>query len=445
MMSQAHLPEALIVKYDRPVPRYTSYPPANHFSAFTSQHYINALGSIAPSTSVSVYLHLPFCASLCWYCGCTMKVVNQPAPMARYMANLNHEIDLVTSHLKHRLPLQHLHLGGGTPTHIPTDELQRTITRLRQVFDFAPNAELAIEIDPRTLTAEKAKDLAACGINRASLGVQDTNPNVQQAINRVQPFSQVAQCAQWLREAGIKDLNLDLIYGLPLQTPDTIRQTVADALTLNPTRIALFGYAHVPQVKKHQKLLERFPLPDAATRRQLFNTAADALINAGYQQVGIDHFVKSDDSLAVAATQGTLHRNFQGYTNDNCPVLLGFGVSAISQLPQCYAQNTTDIKDYATSLALDLPPILRGHALTPDDLERRDLIMALMCSYEAIVPQKLLISALASLQPLLHDGLITLSGQHLRVTPKGKMLVRIVAACFDSYSQASQKPHARAI
>lgn len=444
--AQLSLPEALVVKYDQPVPRYTSYPPANHFTTpFSPHHYARWLGEVTPGTPLSVYVHLPFCTSICWYCGCTMKVSNQPAPMARYMEDLSREIALVSQYLPHRLPLKHLHLGGGTPTHIAPPHLQRMMQQLRTVFNVTTEAECAIEIDPRTLTQEKAEILAAEGFNRASLGVQDTNLAVQKAIHRIQPLEQVQQCIQWLRNAGIHSINLDLIYGLPHQTDDTIRQTVADALSLTPQRIALFGYAHVPQIKKHQKLLERTPLPSTSARHHLLTVAATALIQAGYQPIGIDHFVQPTDSLATADRQGTLRRNFQGYTPDDCNLLLGLGVSAISQLPQGYAQNTTSLKDYATSLALKLLPIVRGHTLTPDDTERRTHIMTLMCHYKVTLPQPLLIEALPRLQPLLIDGLITLEGSLLRVTPRGRPLVRIIAACFDLYSQASIKPHARAI
>ncbi|MBI1363957.1 MAG: oxygen-independent coproporphyrinogen III oxidase [Proteobacteria bacterium] len=439
--------DALVAKYDRPVPRYTSYPPANHFCPdVTARTYTDWLAQIPEGALGSVYVHLPFCAALCRYCGCTMQVTRKNDVMYNYLKALQAEIALACKAIGHKLPLRHLHFGGGTPTHMPDDALRTLMDSLRQAFDFADDAELAIEVDPRTMTQAKARLLAELGFNRASLGVQDTDPQVQTAIARVQPLTMVTDCVNWLREAGIIRLNFDLIYGLPHQSVATMRQTVADTLALRPDRISLFGYAHIPQVKKHQALLEAHPLPDAHARRTLFATATADLLAGGYTAIGIDHFALPEDSLAQAAKDGTLRRNFQGYTDDDCPVLLGFGASAISQLPGGYAQNVVSIKTYGeTLLSGHSLPTVRGYGLSEADKAHREVIMAIMCRDTVDVPTHMLPAALPALLPLIADGLVTLTDTTLHITPRGQLFTRLVAACFDPYTQASSKPHARAI
>ena len=437
----------LLRTYDRPVPRYTSYPTAPHFTPnYGPTDFGAQLGAIPAGESVSLYVHLPFCQSLCWYCGCNMKVARDVNYMLAYSKAVCREIELVSARLGRRQKASSIHFGGGTPTWGPREGRADIMRALQAAFELSADAEIAVEADPRTVTDDLAWELASLGVNRVSLGVQDFDPGVQDAINRVQPFAMVERAVNALRRVGIDRINLDLMYGLPLQTAETIAHSVALALKLAPQRLALFGYAHVPWMKKHQKLLERHPLPGAAERYELFATAQQRIIDAGFIQVGLDHFAAPSDELAQAALRDTVNRNFQGYCTDTSDVVLGFGASAISALPAGYAQNDSSIENYVAAITRGDLATLRGRALTDDDLRRRALIMELMCRYAVAVPPDLAADAAAALSPLVRDGLcVWEAGGVLKVTPDGRPWVRVVAACFDAYYQPAALKHPRAV
>jgi len=437
----------LLRKYDLPVPRYTSYPTAPHFSqTYTPDTFARQIADIPADAQASIYVHLPFCKSLCWYCGCSMKVARDVRTMLDYADAVSREIGILSAVLGRRQKVGSIHLGGGTPTWGPRDGLMTIMRAIRDAFEIRQGVEFAVEIDPRTLTREMAFDLARLGVNRVSLGVQDFNVQVQVAINRIQPLSLVERAVGALRDAGITRINLDLIYGLPLQTEAGIAETVDLAMKLLPQRIALFGYAHVPWMKKHQRLLERHPLPDAAQRYALFYAAQERIAAHGLRQIGIDHFAQPDDELALAAEAGGLNRNFQGYTTDASQVVLGFGASAISALPYGYAQNNVGIKEYVTAMRGDRLATTRGRVLTDDDLRRRKLIMNLMCDFQGVVPPDLAEEAALTLAPLAQDGLFTWENSSvLKMTSKGRPWVRVVAACFDAYYKPTAMLHSRAV
>lgn len=438
---------AWLRKYDLPVPRYTSYPAAPHFTAdFGAEAFANELGRIPARAPLSLYAHFPFCRSLCWYCGCNMKVARKPEAMMAYAMAMCREIELTAACLPARQKVDSIHFGGGTPTWGPREGRKAVTDAILNHFDLSPEAEFSVEADPRTLSAEIADELAELGVNRISIGVQDFDTPVQEAINRIQPFAMVERGVADLRRAGIRDLNVDLIYGLPLQTPDTITRTIEHAASLSPQRIALFGYAHVPWMKKHQKLVERSPLPNAEERLALFNAAQETLAKLGFVQIGLDHFAAPGDKMAIAAADGTLNRNFQGYTTDNSPVLLGFGASAISALPSSYAQNDPSIEGYIDTVRRGRLPTVRGRRLTGDDVRRREIIMDLMCNARCAVSEDLAALAAPALTPLVEDGLCRWEdGQRLTMTEAGKPWVRVVAACFDAYHAPSATRHARAV
>ncbi|MEO3431315.1 oxygen-independent coproporphyrinogen III oxidase [Pelagibius sp. CAU 1746] len=438
-------------------PRYTSYPTAPHFSvAVGGSLYRQWLGELRSDTPLSLYLHVPFCHQLCWYCGCHTAVAKDYERIAAYVGLLRQEIDLLGRVLAAegagRRPVTGLHWGGGTPSILSAEDFTAVMGQLRGVFDFQPQAELAIEIDPRHLTVEKAEALAAAGINRASLGVQDVNSHVQEAINRVQPFEVTAAAAQALRACGIEALNFDLMYGLPHQSLEDVKQTASLAAELHPDRVSVFGYAHVPWMKKHQKMIDTAALAGAEERLAQAGMAESVLLQRGYRAVGMDHFALPDDPLFRYAGEGRLRRNFQGYTTDQAEVLLGLGVSSIGTLPQGYVQNDKDLVAYARALRAGQLPVVRGIALTPEDRLRRDVINSLMCSFavdlraEAEVhgqPGFDFSESLERLTPLAGEGLVTVAGSKVRVTGEGKRAVRLIASCFDAYLGSAKGANTR--
>ena len=322
------------------LPRYTSYPTAPHFStAIGSDTYAEWLKAVPANASVSLYLHVPFCRQMCWYCGCHTSVVRRDDPIVAYAAALRCEIDLVSRQIDRRLQVDHVHFGGGTPTIMAPENFVDLIGSIRHAFFVSPSAEIAVEIDPRRLTQEMIEALALGGVNRASLGVQSFDPAVQRAINRVQSFAETAAATDGLRRAGITGINFDLLYGLPHQTVASCLDTVDQCVELRPNRFSVFGYAHVPAFKKHQRKIEEASLPDSLERHRQSEAIARALTRAGYVQIGLDHFALPGDGMAAALRDGTLRRNFQGYTTDASKLLLGFGASAIGHLPQGYVQN----------------------------------------------------------------------------------------------------------
>ncbi|MEZ0170130.1 oxygen-independent coproporphyrinogen III oxidase [Microvirga sp. TS319] len=443
----------LIARYDQRVPRYTSYPTAPHFKPEVDKAiYAHWLSELAPNTALSLYLHVPFCAELCLYCGCHTTVARSYSPVASYVDLLAREIELVAKSLPNRMDVAHIHWGGGTPTILSGADLRRVMSLLERSFGILATAEIAVEIDPRTITVDHVEALAQSGLNRASLGVQDFDPKVQKTINRIQSFEQTAQVAAWLRRAGVAGLNLDLMYGLPYQTTESVLRTVELSLRLDPDRIALFGYAHVPWMKRHQALLPEKAMPDALQRVEQSTAAASALLKAGYVQIGIDHFAKPEDPLVLHQREGRLHRNFQGYTTDETTALIGFGTSAIGSLPQGYVQNAPSTVAYREAVTKGRLATVRGLALTEDDRLRRRIIERLMCDFSVdlakIAPgagQHDFATELLAIDELARDGLVRRDGLSIDVPKDSRLLVRNVCAAFDRYLETGTARHSRAV
>jgi oxygen-independent coproporphyrinogen-3 oxidase len=433
---------------EQSVPRYTSYPTAPHFKPLGSSTYAQWLKELGPQATLSLYLHVPFCAKLCLYCGCNTKVVQRREPIEAYADLLAREIDLVAAATPARR-VTSIHWGGGTPSMLGSRRLRQLTALLHDHFDLSELTEHAIELDPRQCGPELARALATIGITRASLGLQDLTPHVQEAIGRVQPFAQVAEAVRELREAGIANLNFDLMYGLPHQTVGDVRHNIGLASTLAPTRIALFGYAHVPWFKTHQRMIDATALPGASERLAQAAAARTALIAHGYVPVGIDHFARPDDSLAQAAASGTLHRNFQGYTTDRADALIGLGASSIGRLPQGFAQNAPDMGGYTRAIEAGVFATAKGIGLSDDDRLRAGIIERLMCDFavdlDKIAPQEPFADALEALEPLAHDKVVAIDGRRIIVTDAGKPFARLAAAAFDAYLGRGGAHHSRAV
>ncbi len=444
----------LLAKYDRRVPRYTSYPTAVQFTpAVRGDRYRAWLGDLDPALPLSLYFHIPFCDSLCWFCGCHTTVVRRYAPIAAYMELLLRELDRVADLLPgHKVC--HIHLGGGTPTILEPADMARLFERLRARFELLPDADIAVETDPREFNHDLIETLARVGVNRASLGLQDVNIQVQRAVNRVQSIDETRRVAQALRGAGIGSINIDLMYGLPYQTVARVLSSIEAALELAPDRVCLFGYAHVPWMKKHQRLIDQAGLPDAAERFAQYLAAAERLQQAGYLWIGLDHFARPGDDLAKAARDQTLHRNFQGYTTDDAPVRLGFGPSAIGMLPQGFVQNQVPMKAYREAIEAGALPVARGLALTADDRLRGAAIERLMCFLEVDLgaiaqgfeaDPRVFTGALATLEEMAADGLVEIDGWRVRVTGAGRPFLRTACAAFDGYLEPDAVRHAQAV
>ncbi|MBB4305301.1 oxygen-independent coproporphyrinogen-3 oxidase [Rhodobium orientis] len=439
----------------RSVPRYTSYPTAPHFGPeVTGEVYAGWLRALPADTELSLYLHVPFCREMCHYCGCHTKVTHKDAPLYDYAEVLVREIAMISAMVPGGLPVSHIHWGGGTPSLLPDRAFRDVVEALQKGFSLADNLEHAIELDPRTVTPELAKTLGDCGITRASLGVQDFSYDVQQAIGRIQPKENVLDSVAALKANGINAINLDLMYGLPKQTVDTMRATAEAAAALQPSRLALFGYAHVPWMKKHQRLINEDDLPGVEMRLELATAARDALKSIGYHAIGLDHFAHNDDSMAIADREGTLHRNFQGYTTDGADALIGFGVSSIGKLPQGYAQNAPDIGGWKRAVDAGMPPIVRGKALSEDDRTRAAIIERLMTVYDVDLAEIAthfhrdpadFHESLEQLDELVADGLVDVDGYHVTVRPAGRPYVRVAAAAFDTYFAANKARHSVAV
>ena len=437
------------------VPRYTSYPTAAQFGPAVGAAEQRAwLAGIAPGTPLSLYVHIPFCRNLCWYCGCHTTVPHLYQRARRYLAHLHREIGTVAALLPADRPVVHCHFGGGTPTYLRPADLAELIAVLRRQFRFRADAELAIEIDPRTLDREMAEALARAGVTRASLGVQDFDPAVQRLINRIQPYEQVAASVELLRGVGIAHLSFDLLYGLPGQTAASVTRNARQAAELRPQRLAVFGYAHVPWFKKHQRAIDESLLPDTAARLEAAEAIATTLRLSGYQAIGFDHFALPGDSLAISHSVGRLRRNFQGYTDDRADALIGFGASAISSLPQGYVQNAPHLAAYAQAIGKGGLAGVRGVALDAQDRLRREAIERLLCDFaldtetlcrrHGFAPDAL-DDAFAELATLEQDGLVRIDGRRVEVTRRGRPFVRHVACCFDAASRAAPGRHSRAV
>ena len=437
------------------VPRYTSYPTAPHFHAgVTGEIFRGWLAALPQAVPLSLYLHVPFCDTLCWFCGCHTKIVNHYSPLKSYLDLLLSEIETVAALVGPGHPVTHVHWGGGSPTMLSPDDVKRLAGALKAHFMITSSAEFAVEIDPRGLQDEMIAALAEAGVNRASIGVQDCDETVQRAINRIQPFEVTRSAVERLRAAGIGALNIDLIYGLPHQTQANVANTIDMALTLAPQRFAVFGYAHVPHFKKHMQLIDETALPDAEERLAQFDLAHALLSASGYVAIGLDHFARPGDSLALAQYAGKLARNFQGYTTDDAPALIGLGASSISALPGGYAQNKADVPDYRKAILAGELSVARGIALTDDDRLRRAVIERLMCDLavdlDAVAAPFGKSAAdfrpeLAALAPYAEQGVVAIEGGRLTVPPAARAAVRLVAAAFDSYLGKSQAIHAAAV
>lgn len=437
------------------LPRYTSYPTAPHFNSKVGEDGYRAwLSAISPHQTASIYLHVPFCRSMCWYCGCHTSVTRRDEPITAYQAALRREIELVATAIPHRTKVGHIHFGGGTPSIMTPDLFADLVDSLRQSFLVLPDAELAVEIDPRTLTTPMVEAMALSGINRASLGVQSFDLVVQRAINRLQSFEQTAQASDSLRKAGVAAINLDLIYGLPHQTVDSCIDTAKQCVALSPDRLSVFGYAHVPSFKKHQRKIHESALPGSMERHRQSEAIANTLQEAGYIRIGLDHFALPLDPLAVAQKNGFLRRNFQGYTDDSGDFLLGFGASAIGHLPQGYIQNSVPMREYSGRIASGRLATGSGYVLTRDDQFRAEIIERLMCDFSVNLDEvcrrhgrqhEAISSDLAGLSSMLSDGVVTIDKGKLIISDEGRFLVRKVAAAFDAYIGNSTAIHSRAI
>lgn len=447
----------LIALAEARVPRYTSYPTAAQFVSLDEETYRGWLrDSIAPDHTLSLYVHVPFCRHLCWYCGCMTRPTHSEPRLDRYAEALFAETSLLAGALPAHGGVSHVHLGGGTPSILGTTRLRALMKRLREEFGFRPDAEIAIELDPRYVNEELVETVAAIGTTRTSLGVQDVSNEVQMAIGRIQPAKQVAEAFARLRGAGVASINIDLMYGLPKQTAAHVEASARFATGLAPERVAVFGYAHVPWMRPHQRAMDESALPDAEARLEQAERAERTLCEGGYEALGLDHFARPDDALAVAARAGTLRRNFQGYTTDPADVLLGIGASSIGTLPAGFAQNDAAENSYRDAVLAGHLPVKKGRALSAEDRQRARLIERLMCDFaldlDTIARTEagaagIIAGARERLAPLERDGLVELRDGWLRVAPDGRRFVRQAAACFDAYLQpeGAAKRHAVAV
>ncbi|MDG2520255.1 oxygen-independent coproporphyrinogen III oxidase [Caulobacter segnis] len=451
----AAAPSELIARHDGRAPRYTSYPTAAQFTSdVDAEVHQQWLAALPTDEGVSLYLHIPFCERLCWYCGCNTRAVTRRETISGYVDLLETELALAESVLPGKLRAKSIHFGGGTPNMLSPDDLTQLFGVLRHVFDVTPGAQIAAELDPAVLTREWVQAAAFHGLTRASLGVQDLSPEVQAAVNRIESFEVIENAVGWLREANVGSINLDLMYGLPRQTTDSVINTLDQVLSLRPERIALFGYAHVPWMKSHQRLIDEGALPGSEERFVQSEAAAAYLFAAGYVRIGLDHYALPEDGLAVAQAEGRLRRNFQGYTDDPAHTVLGFGASAISQLPQGFVQNLTTERDWRTAVSAGHLPTARGVELTDEDRFRGDIIGQLMCRFRVDLDavcadhgrsRDELAFALSHLTPLEADGLAELSGSILTVTENGRPFVRTVCALFDTHLDRAAQRHARVV
>ncbi len=441
----------VIEKYlDMQAPRYTSYPTAPHFTPAVGVRQTRRwLEEIPARSPVSLYLHIPFCKKMCWYCGCNMQIANRYDSVTDYVDCLIAEIRQAARLLPSDIQIEHIHWGGGTPNTLSFDDFIRVSDVIRRCFPVASECEIAIEVDPRTAAQDLPALFKDIGCTRVSIGVQEFDERVQKAINRIQPLAMVSSLVERFRDHGISAVNFDLLYGLPRQTTEGLLRTIDAAVALEPSRIALFGYAHVPWIAKNQRMIDGDGLPSSAQRYAMAEAAAVSLSMRGYQRVGIDHFAQASDPLSRAASEGRLHRNFQGYTTDTTDILIGLGASAISSFPQGYSQNATKTNDYANAVRENGLATAKGIAISAEDRLRREIIMRLMCFEEVDLSQFQAFEPLACaelnrrLERFAEDGLVMWDAPHLKLTESGKPLARVVAASFDAYLGQNLQRHAK--
>ena len=448
----------LIRKYDCFGPRYTSYPTADRFADFGAERLAEAIRNRpAASAALSLYVHIPFCNTICYYCACNKIVTKDHGRSAKYIRYLGKEVALLSALVGPQAPLKQLHWGGGTPTFLSAEEMSRLMEVLHEHFAFDPDAEQSIEIDPRKVTAEGVELLARLGFNRMSLGVQDFDPEVQTAVNRIQSEAETRVVLDAARANGFSSINVDLIYGLPRQTVPGFCRTLDRVIEASPDRVALYNYAHVPHLFKPQRRINEAELPTPDTKLSLLDLGIERLTGAGYVYIGMDHFAKPDDELAVAQRQGKLHRNFQGYsTHADCD-LIAIGISSIGKMGATYSQNVRTLDDYYARLDADTLPCFRGWQLSDDDLLRREVIQALMCHFSVdferiraghgIAFPEYFAHEIEELAPLADDGLVDIAPDAITVTRRGRLLVRSVAMVFDRYlrEQREQARYSRVI
>jgi oxygen-independent coproporphyrinogen-3 oxidase len=445
-MSMLKVDLELVRKYNVPGPRYTSYPPATHFTEEISPGVFLEKMRLNNQTErdLSLYFHLPFCYSLCWYCGCTTVITADQRKSGDYVRYLEKEMDLAKRLLNPRRKVVQLHFGGGTPTFSLPDEIRRLGEMIHRRFTFAPDVEAGVEVDPRRLTRDHLVALREVGFNRASMGVQDNDPVVQKAVHRIQPFEMTREVVGWMREVGFQSVNIDLIYGLPHQTPASFVKSIEETLSLKPDRFAIFNYAHVPWMKPAQKILKPGTLPTPETKLELLKLTIERLTSEGYVYIGMDHFARAEDELAVAQRQKTLQRNFQGYSTRGGADIYAFGMSSISQADGFYWQNHKDLPDYYAALDAGRLPLHRGYIMTREDELRRTTIMRLMCDlgldYDLMSKllgldfQEHFSRELDSLDDMEADGLLVKTPRGILVTDLGRLLIRNIAMRFDAYA-----------
>jgi oxygen-independent coproporphyrinogen-3 oxidase len=445
LFSQVDL--SLLRKYDRPGPRYTSYPTAPLFNAaFTAEDFreeILRTNGADASTDVSLYFHFPFCDTLCYFCGCTMLVTRDRSRIEEYNRFLGKEMDLIAPMIAERRRVVQLHWGGGTPTHLSPEQIVRVGQKIRSSFRVDPDAEMSVEVDPRELRREHLEALREAGFSRMSMGVQDLDPVVQEAVNRIQPEAMTAEVYGWARQTGFTSVNMDLIYGLPFQTPEGFEKTLRRTIAFGPERIAVFNYAHVPWLKPHQKLIRETDLPTPERKLELLKMAIELFCSHGYEYIGMDHFARPTDELAVAQKQKTLYRNFQGYSTKADADLYGFGMSSISHFATVYAQNAKGLQEYYRAIDAGRLATHVGYRMTGDDLLRKHVIMRLMCDLELDVRaveerfgidfRSSFAASLRALRPLEEDHLVEIAPERITIQGAGRLLLRNIAMCFDAY------------
>ncbi len=437
----------LVKKYDRPGPRYTSYPTAPQFHEnFTHKEYLNELirtNNTEDPNDISLYFHIPYCDTLCYFCGCNMIISRNRERINKYISYLKNEIDLLRTYIKPGRKVAQIHWGGGTPTHLLPEEITDLISYINGNFNFVENPENGCEIDPRELTYEHLSALRKGGFNRISMGVQDFNPKVQKAVNRIQPEELTRKVVDWVRELKFKSINLDLIYGLPFQSVPEFEKTIESIIDISPDRIALFNYAHVPWMKKHMELIKPEDLPSPEEKLQILKMSAAKLTQAGYVFIGMDHFAKPDDELSAALTEKKLYRNFQGYSTNAGTDLYALGITSISQFGNIYSQNLKTEKEYFSALDEGIFPVAKGYSMNQDDIIRKEVIMKIMCDFEldfAQIENKFGINfdeyfkfGLSNLSELVEDNLIKLENRKIIVSEMGRLLVRNIAINFDGF------------
>lgn len=447
------LPDSWLAQASRNLPRYTSYPTALAFQP-TDGEGAGWAGNTQADQTLSAYVHVPFCRRLCWYCGCHTSVAHDYERIGAYNDRLRREVDLWARALGPHAGLAHLHFGGGSPNAMTPADFLGLVRLLSDRLGLRPGAEVAAELDPGLLTTSFIDAAAEAGVTRISLGVQTLDAEVQRKVNRIQPFDQVARAAEHIRAVGIAGLNFDLMYGLPGQTPDNVRDSVTEAVTLRPDRVAVFGYAHVPWMKKHQSMINEAELADIRGRWEQAEAADAALLAAGYVAIGLDHYALPDDTLSLAAAQGRLRRNFQGYTDDPAPVLVPFGASSIGRFSEGFVQSAVPTDAWGRAIDAGRLPLAKQIRVTPEDELRAAVIERLMCNLEVDVAavcreqgfaEDTLATAVADAAALEPLGLATVDGATVRVPVEARRLMRAVAACFDANLPTAPQRHAKAV